>query len=189
MLGDIAIPHGGFRTIVADPPWRYGRWGIPSNRPNCAETTYELPYASMTVAEIKAMPVPDVAATNCEIYLWTTQRYLPEAFGVLSAWKARYCQILTWCKHPRGTGQGGMYFPTTEFLLLGRIGKAPTGKARVDSTWWLAQRPNRHSEKPETFQDTIETVSDAPRLELFARRERAGWTCWGNELPLTREGA
>lgn len=136
----------------------------------------------MTVEEIKALPVAKLAAENCDLYLWTTQKYLPDAFGVLEAWGFRYCQTLTWCKTPRGTGQGGLYCPTTEFLLLGRKGKMPV-KKRVDTTWWNVKRTMHHSEKPEHFQEVIETVSDGPRLELFARRKRLGWHAWGNEVP------
>ena len=136
----------------------------------------------MSIEEIKALPVAKLAAEDCDLYLWTTQKYLPDAFGVLEAWGFRYCQTLTWCKTPRGTGQGGLYCPTTEFLLLGRKGKMPI-KKRVDTTWWNVKRPhNCHSAKPEHFQDVIEAVSDEPRLELFARRKRPGWASWGNEI-------
>lgn len=55
-------------------------------------------------------------------------------------------------------------------------------KERVDSTWWKVTRPVHHSQKPELFQDIIESVSDAPRLEMFARRYRLGWYVWGNEV-------
>ena len=172
----------GFRTIVADPPWKYGAWGTPTNRPNNAETTYDLPYSSMTVDEIAAMPVRELAADDCELYLWTTQKYLPESFRVVEAWGFRYCGTLAWCKTPRGTGQGGLYCPTTEFLVHGRSGKMPQGKKRQDSTWWNVKRPhNSHSTKPEFFQDVVELVSDAPRLEMFARRRRLGWSAFGNE--------
>lgn len=177
-----AAPCSAFRCIVADPPWKYGAWGTPTNRPNNAETTYDLPYPAMSIEEIKALPVAKLAANDCDIYLWVTQKYLPDAFDVLKAWGFRYCQTLTWCKTPRGTGQGGLYCPTTEFLLLGRKGKMPA-KKRVDTTWWNVKRPhNAHSAKPEHFQDVIETVSDEPRLELFARRKRHGWASWGNEI-------
>ena len=173
----------GFRCIVADPPWQYGKWGTPTNRPNNAETTYDLPYPAMSIAEIKALPVAKLAADDCDIYLWVTQKYLPDAFSVMQAWGFRYCQTLAWCKAPRGLGQGGLFCPTTEFLLLGRKGRMPQGKRRVDSTWWQVKRPhNSHSTKPEFFQDMVETVSDGPRLELFARRARPGWTVWGNEV-------
>jgi N6-adenosine-specific RNA methylase IME4 len=141
-----------------------------------------LPYPTMTVDEIKALPVNTLADDNCELYLWTTQKYLPHAFGVIEAWGFKYCQTLIWCKQPRGTGQGGVYCPTNEFLLLARIGKAPIVK-RIDSTWFLTKRPhNSHSTKPEFFQDMIEQVSNPPRIELFARRKRIGWDVWGNEV-------
>lgn len=181
-LDRLVIPHGGFRTIVADPPWKYGSWGkaTPESRPNCK--TYEMPYQTMSVSEISALPVAECAADDCDLYLWTTQKYLPDAFNVLAAWGFKYCQTLTWCKTPRGTGQGGLFCPTTEFLILGRKGKMPK-KPRIDSTWWNVKRPhNSHSTKPEFFQDLIETVSDGPRLELFARRPRDGWAVWGNEV-------
>ncbi len=183
-----ASPCSAFRCIVADPPWKYGAWGGNSGKSEKCHTFPEreksrpLPYSSMTVEEIKALPVAKLAAADCDLYLWTTQKYLPDAFGVLDAWGFRYCQTLTWCKTPRGTGQGGLYCPTTEFLLLSRKGKMPM-KKRVDTTWWNVKRhQNCHSHKPEFFQDVIEAQSDAPRLELFARRKRPGWHSWGNEV-------
>jgi len=141
-----------------------------------------MPYPTMTLEQIKALPVATLAAEDCELYLWTTQKYLPDAFGVLDAWGFRYCQTLTWCKTPRGTGQGGVYCPTTEFLLLGRRGKMPKVK-RIDSTWFHIKRPhNRHSKKPTFFHELIEQVSSEPRVELFARDTRDGWDVWGNEV-------
>lgn len=90
-----------------------------------------------------------------------------------------YCQTLTWCKKPMGKGQGGVYCPTTEFLILARRGKMPKVE-RIDTTWWEVKRQMKHSKKPEFFQDLIEQVSEAPRLEMFARREREGWDVFGN---------
>lgn len=171
-----------YSTIVVDPPWKYGKWGKanPLSRPNGRE--YDLPYNWMSIDEIKALPVGSLANDNCELYLWTTQKYLPETFEVIKSWGFKYCQTLTWCKTPRGTGQGGVYCPTTEFLILARRGKMPNVK-RIDSTWFHTKRPhNSHSTKPEFFQDLIEQVSEAPRLEMFARLEREGWDVFGNEV-------
>jgi len=177
-----------YKTIVADPPWKYGVWGSGSEKMYSKGYTDHtsrprpLPYPYMAVEEIKALNVADLADENCELYLWTTQKYLPDAFEVLKAWGFKYCQTLTWCKTPKGTGQGGVYCPTTEFIILGRKGKMPK-VTRVDTTWFHTKRPNNaHSKKPEFFQDLIETVSDAPRLEMFARRERENWDVWGNEV-------
>ena len=178
-----------YKTIVIDPPWKYGKWGRASEKAFLVsgineETNNEipLPYNWMGIEEIKALPVGSLADKDCELYLWTTQKYLPDAFEVLKAWGFKYCQTLTWCKTPRGTGQGGVYCPTTEFLILARRGKMPNVK-RIDSTWFHTKRPhNNHSKKPDFFQDLIEQVSETPRLEMFARRERFGWDVFGNEV-------
>lgn len=181
------IPEGKFKCIVADPPWQYGKWGKGSGKARYAEMTFNtdkpMPYPTMTVQEIAALPVAGCADGDCDLYLWTTQKYLPDAFVVIRAWGFHYCQTLVWCKTPMGLGQGGLFCPTTEFMLLGRKGRMPQGKRRIDSTWWNWKRAwKMHSRKPEAAQDMIETVSDGPRLELFARRNRPGWTCWGNEV-------
>jgi len=181
----LVIPDGGYQTIVCDPPWKYGKWGKASIAPR--GSSYEpqdsvMPYDTMTVEEITAMRIDKIAAANCDLYLWVTQKYLPDAFEIMKAWGFKYCQTLTWCKKPKGTGQGGLYCPTTEFLLLGRRGKMPAGKKRIDTTWWQVKRPMRHSKKPEQFQDIIEAQSDEPRIELFARRARHNWDVWGNEV-------
>ena len=119
---------------------------------------------------------------NCDLYLWTTQKYLPAAFKIILFWGFKYCQTLTWCKEPKGTGQGGLFCPTTEFLLLCRKGKMPIGKTRINTTWWKVKRPMLHSEKPSFFQDIIESQSDPPWLEMFARRKRPKWDAWGDEI-------
>jgi N6-adenosine-specific RNA methylase IME4 len=80
-----------------------------------------------------------------------------------------------------GTGQGGLFTPTNEFIVHGRKGRMPK-KQRIDTTWWKVKRTNVHSRKPEFFQDVIERVSDEPRLEMFARRQRLGWDVFGNEV-------
>lgn len=174
-----------YKTIVIDPPWPYNRsWDKGSKKCVFSEKSnvaVPMPYKQMTIEEIMAMPIKSLADENCELYLWATQKFLPTAFEVLKAWGFKYCQTLTWCKKPMGKGQGGVYTPTTEFLILGRIGRMPSVE-RIDTTWWEVKRQKRHSQKPEFFQDLIEAVSEAPRLEMFARRQRMGWDVWGNEV-------
>jgi len=188
IVGNAVLAAGAdlkrYSTIVVDPPWRYGKWGKAS-KPNYEghiPKESDLPYEWMSIDEIKALPVGSLANKNCELYLWTTQKYLPDAFEVIKAWGFKYCQTLTWCKKPMGKGQGGVYCPTTEFMILARRGKMPKVE-RVDTTWWQVSRAwKTHSKKPEFFQDLIEQVSEAPRLEMFARRERDGWDVFGNEV-------
>lgn len=175
-----------YKTIVIDPPWKYGAWGKGSKKCYFApfkgnRAPIPMPYETMTVAEIMALPVSELMDQDCEVYLWVTQKYLPDAFEILKAWGLIYCQTLVWCKMPMGKGQGGVYCPTTEFLILARKGKMPKFE-RIDSTWWQVKRQLKHSKKPEFFQDMIEKVTYEPRLEMFARRKRPGWDVWGNEI-------
>jgi len=188
IVGNAVLAAGAdlkrYFTIVVDPPWRYGKWGKAS-KPNYEghiPKESDLPYDWMSVEEITALPVGSLANKDCELYVWTTQKYLPDTFDVIKAWGFKYCQTLTWCKKPMGKGQGGVYCPTTEFLILARRGKMPKVE-RIDTTWWQVSRAwKAHSKKPEFFQDLIEQVSEAPRLEMFARRERDGWDVFGNEV-------
>jgi N6-adenosine-specific RNA methylase IME4 len=82
-----------YKTIVIDPPWKYGIWGSGSKKALVqgeANKPAPLPYEWMTVEDIKALPVKSLCDGNCEVYLWTTQKYLPDAFAVLSAWGLKY---------------------------------------------------------------------------------------------------
>ncbi len=168
-----------YQIIYADPPWKYGNWCANKNRPNSKNKP--LPYPSLSVEEICSLPIKTLADKNCELYLWTTQKYLPSSFAVISAWGFEYKQTLIWCKKPRA-GLGGAYTPTNEFLLLARKGKKPKAK-RILTTWWLVKRPhNHHSEKPYFFRNMIESVTNKPRIELFARQKTEGWDVWGNEV-------
>lgn len=187
-LSGLDVPDGGYKTIVIDPPWQYGKWGKASVPPRGSKYVPSvdsvIPYKTMDIESIKAIPVTSIAAADCDLYLWTTQKYLPVSFEILNAWGFKYCQTLTWCKKPKGTGQGGLYCPTTEFIVLGRKGRMPKDKKRIDTTWWQVRRPMQHSQKPDFFSEIIENQSDTPRIEIFARKGREGWDVFGDELTL-----
>ena len=181
-----------YATIVADPPWAYPEgWPGASTSPNsnmnrgvvpeAAKRRKPLPYSSMSVDEIAALPVADLAASDSVLFLWTTNRYLLDAYWVVGAWGFKPSQLLTWCKPVRGIGPGGAFATTTEFIVYARRGKPKM--ERSDSTWFKWPRPanGQHSSKPEAFLDLVERVSPGPYLELFARRNRLGWSTWGNE--------
>jgi len=181
------FPHKKYHTILADPPWKYNSpWGCGSKKSAFAkrynENPYPIPYKQMTLNEIKNLPVGSIAENNCELYLWVTQRYLPFVFGVINGWGFHYCQTLTWCKQPMGTGQGGVFTPTTEFIILARKGKMPQVK-RFDTTWFNFKRTGKHSKKPAMFHSIINAVTIAPRIELFARDcLDPNWEYWGDEI-------
>ena len=169
-----------YRTIVADPPWPYGSrmCGTLSglDTPSTMGAA-PMPYPTMAIEEISALPVRDLAEANSHLYLWTTQRFLREALDVLGAWGFGLSAVLVWAKPPKGVV--GTFVSSTEFCLFGRRGHLPH-KARHIGTCFTWPRSS-HSAKPEAFLDMVELVSPGPYLELFARRQRLGWDTWGNE--------
>ena len=175
LLGDTVK----FRTIVADPPWEYPE-GFAGGPGHGDWTPTPLPYPSMSVAEICALPVKELADKDCRLWLWTTNKYLPAAFDVMKAWGFEYRQIIVW--HKLDSNLGGSVAPNSaEFLLVGVKGHPPIKRKWKTSVVGLAHG-RRHSEKPKEWHFLIEQVDDGERLEMFARRKRPGWHVWGNEL-------
>ena len=181
-----------FRTIVADPPWPIKNTGGRTQstagnwRGKWLGYISEVPYRTMTIEEIAALRVDDLAEDDAHLYLWGINAFIPELYKVAEAWGFKPSTLLTWAKAPMGLGLGGAYTITTEFVLFARRGKlAPL--RRMDSTWFPFKRPYNangapaHSAKPEAFLDMVEQVSPGPYLEMFARRARLGWDYWGDE--------
>ena len=180
MFEELSPPYA---TIAADPPWRYDEgWPPFADKAGDTRPRSALPYSGMDLAAIAAMPVADLTDGHAHLYLWTTNRYLRDAYDVAEAWGFRFSQLLTWCKPPMGIGPGGAFSNTTEFVLFARRGNL-TAKARHDSTWFTAAR-GAHSAKPGIFGDLVEKVSPGPYVELFARQPRLGWDHWGHGYEL-----
>lgn len=175
-----------YRTIVADPPWPYNRkWANTANLTNRFKggKPLPLPYPTMSILEIEdlASPIRElVHEDGAHLYLWTTNRFLPDALQVVKRWGFRYSQLLVWAKAPRGKGPGGAFAQNAEYVLFARH-KLPVANERIESVWFQWKRTTRHSQKPEAFFDLVEQVSPGPYLELFARRQRLGWDSWGDE--------
>jgi N6-adenosine-specific RNA methylase IME4 len=89
----------------------------------------------MTVAEIAALPVREMADTSAHLYIWTINAYVEETYEIARAWGFKKSTLLTWCKKPNGIGLGGTYSLTTEHVLFARRGTCPAAE-RIDSTWW-----------------------------------------------------
>jgi N6-adenosine-specific RNA methylase IME4 len=172
---------------MADPPWKQkagtlrGREGFL----DAGGASADLPYRTMTVAEISALPVSDLAESDAHLYLWTTNRYLEDAFGVARAWGFNYSTTIVWDKAPIGDGLGGAWGINTEFCLFCKRGRLPAiGSVGRTCFSWKRRYKNghpQHSAKPVAAQDQIEQISPGPYLELFARSQRLGWDSWGNE--------
>ncbi len=180
--GPLAV-RAKYRTIVADPPWPYGREGGGYSWRKGHPSGHErrmLNYPTLRVDQIAALTVGSITEADAHLYLWTTQRYLPDAYTVAMAWGFSVSSVLVWCKRPTGFGVGGAFMSTTEFVLFCRRGSLKPLR-RIDRQWFEWPR-GRHSQKPAAFMDMVESVSPGPYVELFARPpHRLGWDVWGDQ--------
>lgn len=162
--------EGKYRTIVIDPPWDHEGLSVAGRgKPE---------YAVMNMAQLTALPVSEWADDECHLYLWTTNNFILRAGELIAAWGFDYKTVITWVK-PR-FGLGSYFRSSTEHCLFAVKGKAPT-RARNIPTHFEAPL-GKHSEKPQALYGIAERASYPPRLDVFARRKRDGWTVWGAGL-------
>lgn len=174
--------EGGFKTVLADPPWRF------TNRTGKVAPEHRRldRYSTMTLDDIKAIPVVDTAAPNAHLYLWVPNALLPEGLAVMEAWGFRYVSNVVWAKRrkdggPDGRGVGFYFRNVTELLLFGVRGSMRTLSPARSQVNMIETRKREHSRKPDEQYELIEACSPGPHLELFARYPREGWTVWGDE--------
>jgi N6-adenosine-specific RNA methylase IME4 len=165
-----------YKTILIDPPWPQPIMGSYNQHKN--QRPDSLPYPTLTIPQIAALPIAHLSATAAHLWLWTTNRMLPHAFPLINAWGFHYMNCITWHKP---SGFGPYWINTTQHLLFAYNHKCYFTRARYQPTCYPFN-PQRHSAKPDASYDLIEAISDPPRLELFARRTRPGWDVWGNEV-------
>jgi len=144
-------------------------------------------YETMTLEDICSLPVADIAADPAHLYLWVPNALLPNGLRVMEAWGFTYKSNIIWHKIRKdggsdGRGVGFYFRNVTEVILFGVRGKkartlAP-GRRQVNL---LATRKREHSRKPDEQYDIIESCSWGPRIELFSRGVRPGWTVWGDQ--------
>ena len=168
-----------YSIIYADPPWRYEMkkgQGVAENH-----------YSTMGIEEICGLPVQEICAKDCVLFLWVTFPQLPEAFKVIKAWGFCYKTVaFVWVKQNR-SGKGyffGLGYWTrsnAEICLLAVKGKPKRISRKV---FQLIFSPlQEHSKKPaEARVRIVELMGNLPRIELFARQQSPGWDVWGNEV-------
>jgi N6-adenosine-specific RNA methylase IME4 len=168
-----------YRTIVADPPWPIATRGFSANLHASGPDRNPCPYLTMTIEEIAALRVADLAAEDAHLYLWMPNQFLESSYRVARAWGFRPVTVLVWCKAPKGRGLGGTWASATEYVLFAKRGSL-MATGRHERNWWQWPRGG-HSAKPEAFLDLVEQVSPGPYVEMFARRARFGWDYWGDQ--------
>ncbi len=170
-----ALPTGSqYNVIYADPPWQYRNVVSEDRR-------LENHYPTMSLEDICAMPVADIAAPDALLFLWATITELPGALKVMEAWGFEYRSHAVWVKPSIGIG---FWFRSQhELLLLGVRGKMPTPIEAARQSSVIHAPVGKHSAKPQAVRDMIDqSYGELPRIELFAREPQAGWATWGNEV-------
>ncbi len=172
-----------FSTVLADPPWQFanrtGKMAPEHKRLNR--------YPTMSLQEIKDLPVEAVVKDTAHLYLWVPNALLPDGLAVMSHWGFTYKTNLIWYKVRKDGGPDrrgvGFYFRNvTEIILFGVRGKsARTLQPGRSQENIISTQKREHSRKPDEQYDLIEACSPAPFIELFARGQRKGWFVWGNQ--------
>ena len=171
-------PGKRYSIIYADPPWSYRNKGT--------RAAADRHYPTMRIEDIKALPVSEIAADDCALFLWSTFPMLPQAMETIKARGFTYKTLaFCWAKRNRSGhgwfwGLGNWTRSNAEVCLLATKGRPRRASAAVHS---LIDAPvGRHSAKPpEARKRIVALMGDLPRIELFARDCAPGWDVWGNE--------
>lgn len=164
-----------YPIIYADPPWRY------ENPPmGGTNRSIENHYPTMTLEEICAMPVADLATDDAMLYLWATAPKLAECLQVITAWGFEYRTNLVWDKEVIGMGYHARN--QHEILLVAKRGNIPPPEAGKQPSSVHREKRGEHSAKPDFYYEMIEAAyPQLPKIELFCRSPRDGWAVWGNQ--------
>ncbi|MFA5923608.1 MAG: MT-A70 family methyltransferase [Methylococcaceae bacterium] len=172
-----------FATVLADPPWQFqNRTGKMAPEHKRLQR-----YPTMSLQEIKDLPVEAIVEDTAHLYLWVPNALLAEGMQIMEHWGFTYKTNLIWYKIRKDGGPDrrgvGFYFRNvTEIILFGVRGKnARTLQPGRSQENIISSRKREHSRKPDEQYELIETCSSGPRIELFARGPRKGWFVWGNQ--------
>jgi len=176
------IEQNHYGAILADPPWRF------QNRTGKMAPEHKRlsRYPTLSLDEIKEIPVHLASTTKSHLYLWVPNALLKEGLEVMESWGFKYKSNIIWHKvrkdgGPDGRGVGFYFRNTTELVLFGVRGNLRTlkpGRSQVNIIRTIKQE---HSRKPDELYQIIEDCSPGPFLELFARGIRKNWDVFGNQ--------
>lgn len=181
-IAPLPTVEGGFKTVMADPPWRFqNRTGKVAPEHRRLDR-----YSTLSLDDICALPVQDVVADDAHLYLWVPNALLPDGMRVMEEWGFRYVSNIVWAKRrkdggPDGRGVGFYFRNVTELILFGVRGRMRTLPPARSQVNMIETRKREHSRKPDEQYGLIEACSPGPYLEMFARKAQPGWTAWGDE--------
>ena len=171
-----------YGIIYADPPWQYKVYSKKG-----AGRSAESHYPTMSIEDIRALPVGELADRDCALFLWITFPMLLDALSVIKAWGFTYKTVaFAWVKQNKKAntlfwGMGYWTRANVELCILATKGRPRRKSAGVHQV--VLAPVEEHSKKPDIVRDKIVTLmGDLPRIELFARQTPPGWDVWGNEV-------
>lgn len=196
------LQKGHYGAILADPPWRFNVWsGETAVQKRGSKTTYkaaQVHYHTMSMDELRALPVAGLAADDCCLFIWVTWPTLLDGIAILESWDFKYktCAF-NWMKGNATQIQmfdeeitplmkmGYWTRASSEVCLLGTKGKPK--RLNADVRQGIIAPVRQHSRKPDGIHGRIERLVAGPYLELFARQKRPGWDVWGNQTDKFKE--
>lgn len=158
-----------FGCIYADPPWSYSNQGTrgSANRH----------YSTLSVDDICALPIAELALPQSHLHLWTTNAFLFDAPKIFAVWGFEFKSSFVWVKSQMGIGN---YWRNSHEIMLLAVKGGLVAQTK-DLMSWAEFKRGKHSSKPEPIRGMVERLSPGPYLELFGRRPVSGWTVFGNE--------
>ena len=171
-----------YEVIYADPPWRFRVHSEKGKGRNA-----ERHYPTMELEDICELPVADIAAEDCALFMWVTFPNLREAFDVVDAWGFTYKTVaFVWVKQNKKSNSlfmGLGYWTRSNVEMCIIATKGYPKRIGRDVHQVIISHIEEHSKKPvETRDRIVDLMGDVPRVELFARQKTPGWDIWGNEL-------
>jgi N6-adenosine-specific RNA methylase IME4 len=174
----LPLPTGKYNIIYADPPWEYWAGGYKNQSQH---------YDVMNYKEIMKMPIQDISADNCILFMWATFPAIEQALEVIKMWGFKYSTIgFVWIKSKQdGTGfafgLGNWTRANAEICLIAVKGSIERKDKSISQIIYTPLE--EHSKKPDIVRGKIiQLVGDLPRIELFARQKTNGWDSWGQEI-------
>lgn len=166
---ELPPPKGLYNVIVIDPPWPYSTEYDKETRRVAS------PYKELSIEELANFKIP--AADNCILWLWTTHKFLPDAFNLSKLWYFDYKITLVWDKEK--LGMGVWLRCQTEFCLLCIKGKPKWNLTNERDIIRVARK--EHSRKPTEFYNMVKQLCSGKKIDIFGREKREGFDVWGDQ--------
>ena len=174
--GNIPEIKGLYDVISIDPAWNYEGENKNTTSYDANGRRVANPYPEMSTQEIKYINLP--LMEDAVVFLWTTHKFLPDAFDILRSWELDYKATLVWNKEK--IGMGAWFRMQCEFCLVGIKGKPYWNNTIYRD---IMNEPRRqHSRKPDVFFDMVDKITLGRKLEYFSREKREGWEVFGNDI-------